>query len=285
MNSQATPLVTIGMPVRNGGALFRDALGSVVAQDYPNLEIVISDNASTDQTPEIISEFQARDPRIVLIRHEVMLPVMDNFTCVLNVAKGDFFAWAAHDDTRSVDFVSGLLTAFRDPDVVLAFPDLVIKAAPHENGALRAYDFDNSGMSPLGRLRKQVKMQCFHIYGLWRTNTLRSTQWHYTPWWPDMPLMTTVAYQGVFRYVKGPKFIYLEISKTNAERAAVSRAQPQSRLRNVIGLAHACWKTALANIGFVPALVVYVSVLEKYGRIFISRILCTVRKVQVRDAI
>ena len=46
------PLVSIGMPVYNGERYVDEALRSLLAQDYPNLEIVVSDNASTDQTAE-----------------------------------------------------------------------------------------------------------------------------------------------------------------------------------------------------------------------------------------
>ena len=59
--TDAQPLVSIGMPVRNGGALFREALASVVTQDYRNLEIIVSDNASTDDTADVVREFQKTD--------------------------------------------------------------------------------------------------------------------------------------------------------------------------------------------------------------------------------
>jgi glycosyltransferase involved in cell wall biosynthesis len=254
--------------VRNGGALFREALASVVAQDYANLEIVISDNASTDETPEIIREFQARDRRIVVHRQETLLPVMDNFLYVLHAARGEFFMWAAHDDLHSPDFVSGLLPAFDDPAVALAFPDLVVRGNTREAGFLRQYDFDNTRLAPLQRLRKQVMMQCFHIYGLWRRDFLTSIKWFYTAWWPDMPLMATAAYVRTFRHISGPSFIYLELPKTNRERAERQHnAAARSSVHNVFGLAFACARTAFANVGLLSAVAAFVFVVEKYARI------------------
>lgn len=269
----SSPLVSIGMPVRNGGALFREALASVVVQDHANLEIIISDNASTDETPDIIAEFQTRDPRIVAIRHQAMLPVMENFTCVLKQARGEFFAWAAHDDTRSPDFVSKLLPAFAEEATVLAFPDLLIRSSSESSGQLKPYNFANEGLSPLGRLRKQVMMQCFHIYGLWRLETLRSVDWRHGSWWPDMPLMAVAAYKGGFRHVSGPVFNYLEIVKSNEDRAREELGKkPHSRFANVSGLAWSCATTAWYTAGILPAVAAFAFVFEKYIRIAADRL-------------
>ncbi len=272
MTSQSLPLVTVGMPVRNGGALFREALESVVTQDYPNLEIIISDNASTDGTAETIKEFQARDLRIVCVTQTSMLPAMDNFQHVLKHARGEFFLWAAHDDTRSQDFVSGLLKAFSDNRTVLAFPDLYIRNAPDQAGTLNVYEFENSELNPISRLRKQIMMQCFHIYGLWRLDTLRKVQWQHSGWWPDMPLMASAAYDGIFKHVSGPSFRYLEIIKSNEDRARAELGRKaHSRLRNIFGLAVACGVTAYRTFGLVPAMAAFAFVIEKYLRIAIAR--------------
>ena len=51
---EAAPLVTVGMPLYNGAALLRNALDSLLRQDYPNFEIIVSDNASLDDSAEIV---------------------------------------------------------------------------------------------------------------------------------------------------------------------------------------------------------------------------------------
>ena len=58
------PLVTIGVPVRNGEDFLAEALDSALAQEYPNLEILISDNASVDATPDICRRYAEADPRV-----------------------------------------------------------------------------------------------------------------------------------------------------------------------------------------------------------------------------
>ena len=64
MKNKNYPLVSVGLFVFNGEDGLDKALDSLVGQDYPNLEIVISDNASTDATPDICRRYMQKDPRI-----------------------------------------------------------------------------------------------------------------------------------------------------------------------------------------------------------------------------
>ena len=99
------PLVTIGMPVRNGGKTLRRVLDSLVSQTYRNFKMVISDNASTDETQGICQEFAQRDSRIIYIRQPQNVGLERNFDFVLSRADTEFFVWAAADDIRSSDFL------------------------------------------------------------------------------------------------------------------------------------------------------------------------------------
>lgn len=65
-----SPLVSIVMPVFNDEATVAAALASCLAQTIAEVEVVCVDDASTDGTAEVIERFQARDPRVRLIRHE-----------------------------------------------------------------------------------------------------------------------------------------------------------------------------------------------------------------------
>jgi len=102
------PLVSIGMPVYNGERFIRQALDSLLAQDYENFELIISDNASTDGTREICLEYGAKDKRIRYYQNEKNMGGAWNFRHVLELASGEYFMWAAHDDLWEPDFVSTL---------------------------------------------------------------------------------------------------------------------------------------------------------------------------------
>jgi len=116
------PLVSIGMPVYNGERFIRQALDSLLAQDYENFELIISDNASTDGTQEICLEYRAQDGRIRYYRNENNLGALANFNRVLGLAQGPYFMWISHDDVWEPSYMSTLLrNLVSASDAVLAF--------------------------------------------------------------------------------------------------------------------------------------------------------------------
>lgn len=263
------PLVTLGVPVRNGAGMLRAALDSIVAQDYPNIEIVVSDNASDDATPDILAEYAARHPNMRVIRQEKAITAFDNFLFVMGQARGEFFAWCAHDDTRSSDFVSKLLRAFDDPDTVLAFGDLYVWDGIGQPSLRADYQFANEGLPLWRRLRKTAHMQCYHIYGLWRVSALRAIDYRSTYWWPDMPIMLAAAASGAFRYVHGPRFNYFEVVKTDAERAAYQDYRRHvSSVHGLTALLIATFSTLKQSGRSFSGILGVMFLIEKYARYF-----------------
>jgi glycosyltransferase involved in cell wall biosynthesis len=115
----ASVLVSVGVPVYNGGKFLARALDSLLAQTHRHLEIIISDNASTDDTADICSRYAQKDNRIVYHRQPANLGASANFETVLRLAQGEFFMWAAHDDWWAPPFVEqNLRVLVSQPDVV-----------------------------------------------------------------------------------------------------------------------------------------------------------------------
>jgi glycosyltransferase involved in cell wall biosynthesis len=93
------PKVSVIMPTYNHAAFIRESLGSVLAQDYCNVEIIVSDDASSDGTPEILEELAAAHPdRIRLTLQPSNLGLMRNVNCSLRQVTGDYIAMFAGDD-------------------------------------------------------------------------------------------------------------------------------------------------------------------------------------------
>lgn len=263
----AFPLVTIGMPVRNGGKYFERALESVLSQDYPNIEIIISDNASDDETGVISKAAASLDKRIRYIRHEEVLRAQQNFWFCVDEARGDYFMWAAHDDLRSSNFVCTLLNEAVAEDIILIFPDLFITSEFGSDGSRIEYDFDNTNLSLISRLRKQALMQCFHIYGLWRTDILKKLPRPDLSWWPDLPILMSAAARGKFVYAPGARFIYLEVPKTDAERAAYQDGlRDLGKARNVLKLVGTTFFALRPLVGSFHAFLGSLFVVEKNCR-------------------
>ena len=119
------PRVSIGVPVYNGEASIATMIDALLAQTFSNFEIVISDNASTDATEEICTQYAARDSRIRYVRQKQNIGGEGNFKFVLDQARGAYFMWSACDDLRSPDFVA-LNVEFLD-----RHPDYVASTCPN----------------------------------------------------------------------------------------------------------------------------------------------------------
>jgi glycosyltransferase involved in cell wall biosynthesis len=101
------PLVSIGLPTFSRPEGLFNALNSLLAQTWTNIEIIVSDNASLDyKVQEVTSYFASLDRRIKVFRQNTNIGSFENFLFVLDIAKGDFFMWAADDDDWEPDFIS-----------------------------------------------------------------------------------------------------------------------------------------------------------------------------------
>jgi glycosyltransferase involved in cell wall biosynthesis len=109
----AMPLVSIGMPVYNGAAYLRGALDSLLQQDYEHFELILSDDASTDETETICREYAARDARIQYHRQTKNLRAYRNFNYAFEQARGEFFMWAAQDDLWHPSFIRRCVEALQ----------------------------------------------------------------------------------------------------------------------------------------------------------------------------
>jgi glycosyltransferase involved in cell wall biosynthesis len=202
------PLVSIGLPVRNGEAGILRALESLTAQTWPKLEIVVSDNASTDNTVALVQGVIARDPRVRLVRQAQDIGMMANFHAVAAAARGDFFLWAAHDDTRDPGYVRVLMAAMaaQPAQVVVVHGDTdeVFEGFTRRH----AENFVTRGLPPAARLWRIARGQSFFLYGLWRREIAARLPMRELYWWPDMPPMLAAAALGEFAHAPGAVFRY-----------------------------------------------------------------------------
>ena len=97
-------LVTIAIPTYNrADGYLREALASALNQTYQNIEIIVSDNCSTDNTKAFIKSFS--DPRLKYFRHNQNIGANNNFNYCLEQARGDYFVLLHDDDLIDEDFV------------------------------------------------------------------------------------------------------------------------------------------------------------------------------------
>lgn len=107
-----SPLVTVGIPTYNRATGLARTLESICAQTYRNLEIIVSDNASTDANVEdVIRARMAIDARIRYHRQLSNIGAMANFSSLVTEGKGSFFMWAADDDRWEPFFIESCVRA------------------------------------------------------------------------------------------------------------------------------------------------------------------------------
>jgi glycosyltransferase involved in cell wall biosynthesis len=121
--SQA-PRVVACMPAWNATTFIEPVLASIAAQTYPNLQLLISVDASTDGTAELCERFAAQHANVRVIRQPARLGWIGNANVTLREADGDYAFFAFHDDPLEPAYVATLVAALEArPDAVLAFSD------------------------------------------------------------------------------------------------------------------------------------------------------------------
>lgn len=96
MNTVAAPLVSVVMPVFNGSNYMREGINSILAQTYQNLELILVDDCSIDDTLAIMKSYQ--DPRIRIIRNTVNLGASATRARGIQESYGKYIALMDHDD-------------------------------------------------------------------------------------------------------------------------------------------------------------------------------------------
>ena len=201
------PLVSIGLPVYNGEESLRRALDCLVVQDYGNFELIISDNASTDGTRQVCDEYVQRDPRVKLYTHPQNVGIVANFARVLELARGRYFMWAAHDDLWAPAFVSRLVEELENsPEAAVAMSavDRVSKSDWTKNVVRFEGEANPVTMSQFDLALALAKGTPHHLffYGLFRTDFLRQAFKNFPRVIAgDRLMMIQVAMATRFRYV------------------------------------------------------------------------------------
>lgn len=173
MNLTVNPPVTIGLGVYNGADFIEQALQGIVDQTYRNWQLIVSDNASTDNTWSILEKWAAMDKRIVLHRQPENVGAPRNFRHLLDVAETEFFLWHAHDDWIAPNYLEELVAILcAEPKCTLACPQAI--AVDLAGQTLRTDPFpDLPQTSRLGRIRTLLRnSEPTRFYGLYRRPAL-----------------------------------------------------------------------------------------------------------------
>jgi glycosyltransferase involved in cell wall biosynthesis len=118
------PLVSIVLPVYNGSRYLEEAIDSCLAQTYTNWELIVVDDCSTDETPEIIARYVQADGRIRAVRHEQNRRLPGGLNTGFSLAGGDYLTWTSDDNCYRPEALAELVAFLEGlPEVDLAYAD------------------------------------------------------------------------------------------------------------------------------------------------------------------
>jgi glycosyltransferase involved in cell wall biosynthesis len=217
MMVEVSPLVSIGMPVYNGQKTVRQALNSLLAQDYEHFELIISDNASTDDTQAICLEFAARDRRVRYYRNEVNHGAVWNFNRVFELSSGKYFAWAGSDDRWANAFISKCVAELeKKPSIVLCYPLSQFVDRDGRNLMIVDSDVTTRRLNRLERLHTVIlgMYSAVALYGVIRVDMLRRTTLNQYCIHPDKSLLYQLSILGQIVRVSEVLHYYQYVEKS-----------------------------------------------------------------------
>lgn len=200
MKTDRHPLISIGMPIYNEEFFIAQSLDSLLAQDYENFELIISDNASTDGTPAICEYYASQDTRIRYHRNHENIGMVQNFNRTFQLSHGKYFMWAGGHDLWDKHFISTCLgELLDDPKVVLCSGQYRLtneKGMPIE--IMPA--MDTRGMKPAERLRCAIRERGhgWTVYSLIRAEVLIQTHLFTEKYGSDSLLAAELSVLGEF---------------------------------------------------------------------------------------
>jgi hypothetical protein len=170
------PLLSIGMPVYNADRFLVKSLTSILGQTFTDFELIISDNASSDQTEEICRDYASRDKRIRYFRNAENMGAGWNFRRVYALATGEFYKQAAHDDFCEPTFVEICIDALRrNPELTVAHSKTRVVDADGEFIEDYECPIRTDNEDPVIRFADLVLVghRCFPIFGIHRMSALK----------------------------------------------------------------------------------------------------------------
>jgi glycosyltransferase involved in cell wall biosynthesis len=267
-NEGKAPIVSVGMPVYNGERHIRRAIESILDQTFTDLELIISDNASTDGTFDICREYAQRDPRVRLEQNKVNRGSVFNDNRVLELSRGKYFKWASSNDLVAPDMIAKCVRVLEDrPDVVVCYCLTSLIDEQGNTTGIHEDTFNMEAASPSVRFQQLLCHMGLNnaFSGVIRTDVLRSTTFIGNYIASDLPVMAELALHGKYHQIPEPLFYRRMDDQSATVHKSISELMtfhdPTSRRRRVMKFWRLHWEYLRAlhrvRIGLRERLVLY----------------------------
>lgn len=229
MNHEKSPLVSIGMPVYNGASYIAGAIESVLGQTMSDLELIICDNASTDDTESICRQFSPEDARIRYYRNDTNLGAHPNYNKTFELSSGVYFKWAPHDDLLDRYFLEKCVDAL-EQEQDAAVCQSYLRYLDDDDNVIGDYDsrlVGSESPSPARRFSSLVlrRHPCYEVMGVFRRSALEGSLLLQSFHGADRALLAEIALRGRFLQIKEP----LLNVRDHKERYTRAQVRPRER--------------------------------------------------------
>jgi len=205
------PCLSIGLPVYNGANFLGQAVESILAQTYEDFALVISDNASTDNTEEICRAYAEKDERVHYRRNQENVGAVRNYNRLFEACESEYFKWAAHDDLLAPEYLARCMEVLeRRPSVTVCHTQTIYI----DGSGATCGDFDDQldlrAPRPHERYRDYLFRpypRCNAIFGVIRTSVLHQTPLFGRYLSSDRVLLGELALRGEIYRIPQPLFL------------------------------------------------------------------------------
>lgn len=217
-----TPKISICIPTLNRAYLLRQAIESVLANTFQDIEVVVSDNQSTDSTEEVVKEL--RDDRVRYFRQTEQVPIVANWSAALFHARGEYAMKLDDDDSLEPEFIARTV-AFLDahPEVSIVFTAHYVDHPPGQREAMIDRGFFGGrsvapGLEYCRGILLHERLPINHkSAGVFRLEAARQIN-YFNLCREDVLFTTAMAAQGDVGYIPIPLFHY-NISHTGQHQS------------------------------------------------------------------
>lgn len=192
------PLVTVAVPVYNEETYIGETLDSILRQNYSNLEILISDNHSTDKTGDICREYVKQDDRIRYYCHDRNAGAAANHIYLFQKARGKYFMFASGHDMWSENIVLQCVKLLENTkNAVIAFGTPLWIGEDGKPLARFTGWYDTRGLNPVARFFTVFWGNMNPILGLFKRNDMPDLR-RYNFVGGDLVVLTELSLKGEF---------------------------------------------------------------------------------------
>lgn len=245
------PKLTIGLPVYNGARYLGESIESLLAQEWGDFELIISDNCSTDDSADIAQAYARRDPRVRVVRQQENVGAAANFNALFRLGSAPYFKWACADDCLLPGFLGHAIEELdAHPEAVACYGLITLVDAEGRPIAEHRQNLDLRQANPGMRFEiARTYVGLLHVLqGVLRTNALATTRLMRAFPGSDEMLVAELSLRGTINEIQQPYLLRRMHPEAASATTTVAERQEHLDPRRKRRVYMRQWSRSLVNL-------------------------------------